>query len=110
MSTPNAPHAASSATALRAEYDESAGQLEARASVDELQNGLLRLFLGLISTGLAVKLAWDRWGVLKPGVVRITQHGPAVFLWLAMGVAVTLLAYALRALLRARRLGRAEDR
>ena len=95
--------------ARRAEHDTLARRLEVRASVDELRRGLMELFLGLISVGLTVKLAWDRWGVLKPGVVR-TVRGPPLFLWIATAVAVVLLILAIRALARARRFAREEDR
>jgi hypothetical protein len=95
MSGPNAQGPAGR-DAQRAEHDALARRLEIRASVDELRRGLMRLFLGLISVGLTVKLAWDRWGVLKPGVVT--------------AVAVVLLALAIRALARSRRLAREEDR
>jgi hypothetical protein len=97
------------ADARREEHDALARRLETRASVDELKRGLMRLFLGLISVGLTVKLAWDRWGVLKPGVVR-TLRGPPVFLWIATAAAIVLLALAVWALVRARRLAREEDR
>jgi hypothetical protein len=97
------------ADGARAEHDGLARRLEVRASIDELKRGLLRLFLGLISVGLTVKLAWDRWGALKPGAARRVD-GPPVFLWLATAAAVVLLALALRALVRARRLAREEDR
>jgi hypothetical protein len=93
----------------RAEHDALARRLEVRASIDELKRGLVRLFIGLIAVGLTVKLAWDRWGDLKPGVVRIVR-GPPMFLWLATTVAVVLLALSVRALARARRLAREEDR
>jgi hypothetical protein len=107
MSAPNAHDPGRQAD--RAEHDALARRLEVRASVDELKRGLLRLFLGLISVGLSVKLGWDRWGVLKPGVVRIVR-GPPMFLWVATAVAVVLLVLAIRAFARARRLAREEDR
>jgi hypothetical protein len=101
--TPAAP------AALRAEHDDLARKLEVRVSIDELRKGLLRLFLGLIAVGLTVKLAWDRWGKLAEGVVR-EYRGPPVFFWIATAVALVLLLLALRALVRARRLARDEDR
>jgi hypothetical protein len=106
---PVAAEGGSSSAALRAEHDDLARRLEVRVSVDELKKGLIRLFLGLIAVGLTIKLGWDRWGVMKEGVVR-TLKGPPVFLWIATAVALLLLALALRSLLRARRLARAEDR
>ena len=95
--------------ALRAEHDELSRRLEVRSSIDHLRRGILRLFFGLIAMGVTVKLGWDRWGVLAPGVVRKVR-GPPVFLWIATAVAVLLLALAIRALARARRLGVDEDR
>jgi hypothetical protein len=97
------------ASAARAEHDALARRLEVRASIDEAKRGLLRLFVGLIAAGVAVRLAWDRYGTLKPGAVRIVR-GPPLFLWIATGVSVALLALAVRALLRSRRLAREEDR
>jgi hypothetical protein len=95
---------------LRTEHDELARRLESRASVDEARRGLLRLFVGLIAVGLAVKLAFDRWGPLAPGAVRKLHRGPPLFLWLAAAAAVVLLVLAARALLAARRLSRDEAR
>ncbi len=95
--------------ALRAEHDELSRRLEVRSSIDHLRRGLLRLFFGLIAMGVTVKLGWDRWGTFAPGVVRKVR-GPPVFLWIATAVAVILLALAIRALARARRLGADEDR
>ncbi len=57
-----------------------------------------------------MKLAWDRWGVLKPGVVRKLHAGPPLFLWIATAVTIVLLVLGIVSLLRARRLGRHEDR
>jgi hypothetical protein len=95
--------------ALRAEHDELARRLEVRSSIDDLKRGLLRLFFGLIAMGLTVKLGWDRWGGGVPGVIR-TMRGPPIVLWIATGAAVVLLAFAVRALVRARRTGLDEDR
>jgi heme exporter protein D len=56
-----------------------------------------------------VKLGWDRWGVLKAGVVRRATAGPPLFLWIATAVTLVLLALGIASLLRARRLAREED-
>jgi hypothetical protein len=96
--------------ALRAEHDALARRLEVRRSVDHLRVGLLRVFAGLISAGVTVKLGWDRWGVLKPGVVRKALAGKPLFLWIATAVTLVLLTLAVGSLLRARRLAREEDR
>lgn len=93
---------------LRAEHDALAARLEVRRSVDELRKALMVFFAGLISVGLTVRLAWDRWGPLKPGVVRRT-HGPPILLWLATATAIALLLLAIRFSTRARGLMREED-
>jgi hypothetical protein len=103
------PQDATSA-ALRAEHDELARQLEVRFSIDHLRRGLMRIFVGLISAGVTVKLAWDRWGVLKPGVVRKPVVGRPLFFWTATAVTLVVLAIGIASLVRARRLAREEDR
>lgn len=103
------PDAGTAPAALRAEHDDLARRLEIRRSVDEARKALYLIFFGLLSVGLDVKLAWDRWGVLKPGVVRRVHSGPPLFLWLATAVAVVLLSLAIRSFLRVRRLQREED-
>ncbi len=105
----SAPHAGPEAGALRAEHDDLARRLAIRRSVDEARRALYRLFFGLLSVGLTVKLSWDRFGVLKPGVVRKASRGPPLFLWLATAVAVVLLVLAIRSFLRTRRLQREEE-
>ena len=95
--------------ALRAEHDALARRLSVRESVDHLRRGLLQVFFGLIATGLSVKLGWDRWGPFPPGVVRIQQPGPPVFLWIATALTTVLLLLGIRSLLRGRRLAREEE-
>lgn len=97
------------AARLRAEHDALAAELEVRRSIDVGRRGLYLLFAGLIGAGTSVALGWDRWGTLKPGVVRKVHAGPPVFLYLAAAITVVLLALALRDLVRARGLMRAED-
>jgi hypothetical protein len=104
-----APHPGPAPEALRAEHDDLARRLEIRRSVDEARKALYQIFFGLLSVGLTVKLAWDRWGVLKPGVVRRINEGPPLFLWLATATSLVLLALAIRSFLRVRRLQREED-
>lgn len=94
---------------LRAEHDALAERLAVRTSIDWARKAFYQLFLGLISVGLTAKLAWDRWGTLKPGVVRKAFTGPPLFLWLAVAAAVVLLLLAIRSFARARRLMRDED-
>ncbi len=95
--------------ALRAEHDALARQLEIRRSIDVARRGAYLIFAGLISSGASIALAWDRWGKLKPGMVRKVAKGPPVFLYVAVAAAVVLLILAIRAFVHARRLMREED-
>ncbi len=95
--------------ALRAEHDALGERLAARRSIDVLRRALYTLFVGLISVGLTVKLAWDRWGTLKPGVVRKVLPGRPLFFLLALALTLVLLSLAIRGLVRARALMRDED-
>jgi hypothetical protein len=103
------PHASAAPEALRAEHDDLARRLEIRRSVDVVRRALYQLFFGLLSVGLTVKLAWDRWGTLAPGAVRKVHRGPPLFLWLAGAAAFCLLVLAVRSFVRTRRLQREED-
>ena len=100
---------AATAQALQAEHDALAERLAVRRSIDEARKALYQVFFGLLSVGLTVKLAFDRWGPLKPGVIRRIHRGPPLFLWIAAAVAIVLLLLAIRALVRSRRLMREED-
>ena len=95
--------------ALRAEHDDLARRLEVRRSIDVARRGAYQLFAGLIAVGAAIALAWDRWGTLKPGMVRKAVTGPPFFLYLATAAAVILLLLAIRSLRLVRRLMREED-
>jgi hypothetical protein len=105
MSTPRAGDAPD---ALRAEHDDLARRLAVRRSVDATRRALYQIFFGVLSVGLGIKLAFDRWGAPRPGVVRKIPTGPPLFFWAAVAVALLLLALALRSFLAARRL-RAEE-
>jgi hypothetical protein len=105
--TPGDP---ATAAALRAEHDELARRLEIRTSIDALRRGLYTIFFGLIGAGTSVKLGWDRWGTLKPGVVRRIVGTRPLFLWIATAVTIVLLLAGVAALLKARRLAKVEDR
>jgi hypothetical protein len=96
------------AAALRAEHDALAKRLDARVSIEAVRRGAYQMFAGLIGVGTSFALAWDRWGTLKPGVVRKVK-GPPVFLYLAMAGTVVLLVLAIRSFLHARTLMREED-
>lgn len=104
------PPGPANGAALRAEHDALARQLEVRASIDVLRKALYELFFGLIGVGTTIKLAWDRWGPLKPGVVRKVVGARPLFFLVALAVTLVLLALGLAAVARARRLGREEDR
>jgi hypothetical protein len=109
MRNPKGQDPAPGVAALRAEHDALALRLEVRTSIDCLRAAAQRLFVGLLCAGLAVKLAWDRWGALEPGIVRKAHPGPPLFFIVATICAVALLALAIRALVRGRRLMREED-
>ncbi len=102
----NAP---ADAAALRAEHDALAQRLATRRSIDWARKALYLLFGGLISVGLTIKLAWDRWGTLKPGVIRKVHAGPPLFFLAATVLTLVLLSLAIRAFVRARALMRDED-
>ena len=90
---------------LRAEHDALAESLAARRSIDHVRKGVYGGFTGLLVSSLAVKLAFDRWFSL-----RVTRYrGPPVYFFIALAVAVPLLAFTAWQLLRARRLMREED-
>jgi hypothetical protein len=96
--------------ALRAEHDALAERLAIRRSVDLVRRGAYAGFAALVGAGLSGKLAWDRWGTLKPGAVRKVFHGPPLFFYLALAATIVLVFLAIRAFSRAARLGREEDR
>ena len=91
--------------ALRREHDELAGRLAARRSIDEMRKAAYASFFGLVSTGLSVKLAWDRW--YSERLVRF--EGPPLFFFIAVAVTAVVLAFATAAFVRARRHMRRED-
>ena len=103
------PEPTPTAPALREEHDALAKRLAVRRSIDEARKALYEIFLGLLCAGLTVKLAFDRWGPLRPGVVRKFHAGPPLFLYLAMAATILLLLLSIRGFLRTRRLMREED-
>ena len=91
--------------ALRAEHDALHARLAIRRSIDLVRRGAYAGFAGFLASGLAVKLAYDRWFS-----VRLTRFkGPPVFFFLALGLGLVLLALAASFAARARRLMREED-
>jgi hypothetical protein len=100
---------AASREALRAEHDALAERLAVRTSIDAARRAFTLVFVGLIAVGLTAKLAWDRWGALRPGVVRRAHVGRPLFLYVAGTAAVVLLLLSIRSFLAARRLMQDED-
>ena len=87
-------------------------RLEVRRSIDDVAQGAVpaRSSACIVASGLAVKLAWDRWGVLKPGVVRKLHAGPAALpLARDRGRGRPARRSRSASFLRARRLAREED-
>lgn len=94
--------------ALRAEHDELAGRVVARRSIDDVRKGAYAAFGLVMSAGLAVKFAWDRWG-WGPPPTRPPGRYPLLFL-VALGLSLFLAAFAVAAFRRARRDMAVEDR
>jgi hypothetical protein len=90
---------------LRAEHDALAERLAARRSIDLVRRGAYAGFAGFVASGLAVKLAFDRWFSLRPTRFR----GPPIFFFVALAAALVLGVIAAASLARARRIMRAED-
>jgi hypothetical protein len=84
---------------LRAEHDRLAARLEIRRSIDHVRQGAYGLFFAFISSGMAVKLAWDRWWSVRPTRFK----GPPIYFFAVAAVALALIAFTVRAFLRARR-------
>ena len=97
--------AAAPPEALRAEHDVLAERLAVRRSVDTIRRAAYSGFGAVIASGLAARLAWDRWFS-----TRATRFmGPPVYFFLALAAALVLGTVAALLLIRARRLGRVED-
>ncbi|HEY7726464.1 MAG TPA: hypothetical protein VH880_14100 [Anaeromyxobacteraceae bacterium] len=89
----------------RAEHDALAARLAVRRSIDHVRRAAYAGFFAFVTSGLAVKLAWDRWFSTRPTRFR----GPPFFFFAAAVVALVLLAGVAREAARARRLMREED-
>jgi hypothetical protein len=94
--------------ALRVEHDELAGRVAVRRSIDDVRKGAYSAFGFVMSAGLTVKFAWDRWG-WGPPPTRPPGRYPLLFLG-ALGLSVFLAAFAVAAFRRARRDMAVEDR
>ena len=103
-----APFAAGEEAILRAEHDLLAGRVVARRSIDDVRKGAYAAFGLVMSAGLTIKFAWDRWGWgTRP--VRPPGRYPLLFL-LALAVSVVLATVAWVAFRKARSTMRVEDR
>ena len=90
---------------LRQEHDRLAARLAVRRSIDHVRRGAYGLFFSVVSGGLAVKLAYDRW--LSTRATRF--RGPPIFFFAAAVLAVALVAFTAWSFLRARRQMAVED-
>ncbi len=89
----------------RAEHDALADRLAARRSIDLVRRGAYTGFAGFIASGLALKLAYDRWFS-----TRVTRfRGPPFFFFSALALAAILGALAVFLFVCARRIMREED-
>jgi hypothetical protein len=90
---------------LRAEHDRLAARLAVRISIDHARRAAYGAFFSLVLSGLAVKLAWDRWFS-----VRVTRfRGPPIYFFTTAAVALAVLGFTILSYLRFRRLARGED-
>lgn len=89
----------------RAEHDRLAARLAVRQSIDHARRAAYGAFFSFILTGLAVKLAYDRWVSVK--VTRF--KGPPIFFFAAAAVGLAVLGWTLWSYLRYRRLAAGED-
>jgi len=94
--------------ALRAEHDVLAGRVVTRRSIDDVRKGAYATFGLVMSAGLALKFAWDRWG-WGPPPVRPPGRYPLLFVG-ALAISVVLASVAVIAFRRARRAMEVEDR
>ena len=90
---------------LRSEHDDLARRLATRGSIDLVRRGAYTGFVAFIASGLAAKLAYDRWFSTRVNRFK----GPPVYFFVALSVAVILAVTASWFLLRARRTMRTED-
>ena len=92
-------------SALRAEHDTIADRLKARRSIDLARWAAYLGFAGIIASGFAFRLGFDRW--ISTRATRF--RGPPIFFYSATVIAAALVAVAISYLARSRRLMREED-
>lgn len=101
----DAAPAAGEPDAMRAEHDALAERLSARRSIDLVRRAAYGGFLGFLASGLALKLAFDRWFSTRPTRFR----GPPVFFFVALAAALALIVATVLVVRRARAHMRDED-
>jgi apolipoprotein N-acyltransferase len=94
--------------ALRVEHDELAGRVATRHSIDDVRRGAYASFALIMTAGLSVKFAWDRWGWGLRSTKPMGRY-PLLFLG-ALGLSLLLAFLAVAAFRRARRAMKDEDR
>jgi hypothetical protein len=102
------PGASEEQEALQAEHDALSERVVARRSIDDVRRGAYSAFALVITGGLTIKFAWDRWG-WGPRPTRPLGRYPLLFL-AALLVSTVLLVVAVRAFQSARRAMVVEDR
>jgi hypothetical protein len=108
VETTGTPGGSGAADDLRAEHDVLALRVAARRSIDDVRRGAYAAFGLVITGGLTIKFAWDRWG-WGPRPARAPGRYPLLFL-AALAVSAVLLVVAVRAFRNARRAMVVEDR
>ena len=93
---------------LRVEHDELAGRVATRHSIDDVRRGAYASFALIMTAGLSVKFAWDRWGWGLRSAKPMGRY-PLLFLG-ALGLSLLLAFLAVAAFRRARRAMKDEDR
>ena len=91
--------------ALRDEHDRLVARLSVRRSIDAVRRGSYAAFALLITGGLSVKLAYDRWGPHPPRAFK----GPPVLFFAACAAALACLGVAVVSFATARRRMLLED-
>jgi len=94
--------------ALRVEHDALASRVATRRSVDDVRKGAYASFALVMSAGLSVKFAWDRWGWGLRSTKPMGRY-PLLFLG-AVGLSLLLAFVAVAAFRRSRRAMKGEDR
>jgi hypothetical protein len=94
--------------ALRAEHDDLARRLEARASVDLARRGLVLVFLAFVATGLCWAFLWDRFAKAPSELVIAHPSLFTVGYWVAGVLAAILWLSGFVTLSRRNRLARDE--